>query len=176
MSFFGRLRAGLRRTAEQLGERVDEIISRSGGSEGSLPPNDETFDALEALLLQADVGVMATNRIILGIREREAVGNESSLRERLRQEIIQILSIPTPAPINGTRPKVILVVGVNGTGKTTTVGKACSPHAGRGTQSPDLCRRYVPGGSRRAARGMGRARGRGYSDGARWRRPGGGGV
>ena len=138
MSFFGRLRAGLRRTAEQLGERVDEIISRSGGSEGSLPPNDETFDALEALLLQADVGVMATNRIILGIREREAVGNESSLRERLRQEIIQILSIPTPAPINGTRPKVILVVGVNGTGKTTTVGKLAHLMRDEG-HSPLIC-------------------------------------
>ena len=138
MSFFGRLRAGLRRTAEQLGERVDEIISRSGGSEGSLPPNDETFDALEALLLQADVGVMATNRIILGIREREAFGNESSLRERLRQEIIQILSIPTPAPINGTRPKVILVVGVNGTGKTTTVGKLAHLMRDEG-HSPLIC-------------------------------------
>ena len=123
MSLFGRLRAGLRHTEEQLGERFDEIISRSGGSEGSLPPSVETFDALEALLLQADVGVTATNRILLGIRDHEPAGYESSLRERLKQEIIHILSIPAPAPVNGASPKIVLVVGVNGTGKTTTVGK-----------------------------------------------------
>ena len=138
MNLFDRLRAGLRRTAEQLGERFDEIISRGGGSEERSSPNNETFDALEALLIQADVGVTATNRIILGIRERKTAVHGLSLRDRLKREIVRILAIPSHAPINGASPKVVLVVGVNGTGKTTTVGKLAHLMRDNG-QRPLIC-------------------------------------
>jgi len=84
----------------------------------------ETLDALEELLLEADVGVTATRRIIerLNVRRAEA-GWSGSLRDELKAELLRILNSALISAHNGGRPRVMLVVGVNGTGKTTTVGK-----------------------------------------------------
>ena len=124
MSLVDRLRAGLRRTAAQLGDRVDELFGHatkdsSGDAEGS-----DTLDALEELLLEADVGVVATDRIIERLRTRRAeAGWSGSLRDELKDELLQVLESASMPTRNGGRPRVMLLVGVNGTGKTTTVGK-----------------------------------------------------
>jgi fused signal recognition particle receptor len=95
----------------------------------------ETIDALEELLISADIGVAATDRIIKAVQARGAGG---SLRDLVKQEIRDVFrAIDRPLAI-ATRPKVTLVVGVNGTGKTTTVGKLANLWKSEG-QTPLIC-------------------------------------
>jgi fused signal recognition particle receptor len=81
----------------------------------------ETVDALEEALISADVGVAATDQIVQSVRARRGRGD--SLRTLVKEEIRDILRGANAAVGNGHRPHVVLIVGVNGTGKTTTVGK-----------------------------------------------------
>jgi fused signal recognition particle receptor len=80
-----------------------------------------TLEALEELLVSADVGIPATERIITAVRDRARHGE--SLRDMVKGEIAGIFAAAASPPPDGHRPHVTLVVGVNGTGKTTTVGK-----------------------------------------------------
>ena len=137
MSLLGRLRDGLRRTAAQLGDRLDEVVGTTTRA-GVATLDPETFEALEAVLLQADVGVTATDRIIGRIRQRDGGDEPGDLRELVKQEIRQILASADPGPSNGSTPRVVLVVGVNGTGKTTTVGKLARLMQREG-QRPLIC-------------------------------------
>lgn len=113
----GRLREGLRRTAAELGGRLDGIA-------GASPDDREQREEVEETLLGADVGVAAAERIIGRLRAGAASSPAPpGLRELVRQEILRILSRPKPIAAAGAPPHVVLVVGVNGAGKTTTVGK-----------------------------------------------------
>jgi fused signal recognition particle receptor len=122
MGFFDKIKASLARTKEQFVERFDDILGRAETAERRSRPIDvETLEALEEALISADVGVAAADQIVSAVRERRTKGG--SLRDLVKQEILAILhAAETPAP-NGSTPHVTLVVGVNGTGKTTTVGK-----------------------------------------------------
>ena len=119
MSLAGRLRAGLRRTAERLAARM-AAVTGTGGS-GPVVGAPGTLAALEELLIEADVGVAEAERIVE--RVREAAASPADLSALVKREMLAILDRPpVPAsPVAG--PRVVLVVGVNGTGKTTTVGK-----------------------------------------------------
>ena len=137
MSLLGRLRDGLRRTAAQLGGRFDEVVGTTTAARvATLDP--ETFEALEAVLLQADVGVTATDRIIGRLRQRDDRNDTGGLRELVKQEIREILASAHPGPSNRATLRVVLVVGVNGTGKTTTVGKLARLMQREG-QRPLIC-------------------------------------
>jgi fused signal recognition particle receptor len=122
MGFFDKIKQSLTRTKEQFVQRFDEIVSRADAPEARTRPVDlETLDALEEALISADVGVAASDEIVQAVRSRRSKGE--SLRDLVKSEILQILrAADTQAP-DGTRPHVVLIVGVNGTGKTTTVGK-----------------------------------------------------
>lgn len=122
MGFFDKIKQSLTRTTQQFAERFDEAVKRTETADGRSRPVDlETAEALEEALISADVGVAATARIVAAVRDRQ--GRGESLREMVRAEILAILrAADVPAP-NGQRPHVVMVVGVNGTGKTTTVGK-----------------------------------------------------
>jgi fused signal recognition particle receptor len=122
MGFLGRIREGLSRTTQQIVERFDDIVRRADAPEQRSRPIDvETVDALEELLISADVGVAATERIIAAVTGQSR--NGTSLRDLVKQEIRTVFAaVDTPIAV-GSRPQVTLVVGVNGTGKTTTVGK-----------------------------------------------------
>src|SRR5512147_2909063 len=86
MGFLGRLRDSLSRTKQQLVERFEEIVSRADDPERRSRPLDvETVEALEELLISADVGVAATDRIVSAVKSR-ARGGES-LRDLVKQEI-----------------------------------------------------------------------------------------
>ena len=123
MGFFDRLREGLSRTTQQIVERFEEIVERADTPERRTAPVDvDTIEALEELLISADVGIAATERIVTAVRDRANRGE--SLRDLVKHEIKRIFeAVETTSSANGHHPHVTLIVGVNGTGKTTTIGK-----------------------------------------------------
>jgi len=122
MGFFDKIKASLTRTKEQFVERFDEIVGRADApAQRTRPVEVETLDALEEALISADVGLAAADRIVAAVRARRSRGE--SLRDLVKQEILAILRAADHAAPDGAKPHVTLIVGVNGTGKTTTVGK-----------------------------------------------------
>ena len=122
MGFFDRIKQSLTRTKEQFVERFDEIVRGADEPEKRTRPVDvETFDALEEALISADVGVAAADQIVRAVKAKRTRGD--SLRTLVKDEIRRILHAADSTVTNGHRPHVIMIVGVNGTGKTTTVGK-----------------------------------------------------
>ena len=137
MSLFGRIREGLARTKEQIVERFEDIVARADAPARRGGPVDvDTVDALEELLISADVGVAATERILTAVRGR--TGREAGLRDLVKQELRAIFAETDAPAANGHTPHVVLVVGVNGTGKTTTIGKLAHL-AKAGGQHPLIC-------------------------------------
>jgi fused signal recognition particle receptor len=122
MGVFGRIREGLARTTRQIVDRFDEIAGRADAPDRrSRPLDPDTLESLEELLLSADVGVAAPHRIVAAVRAKPR--EDASLRDLVKTELREVFAdAAAPAP-DGGRPHVVLVVGVNGTGKTTTVGK-----------------------------------------------------
>jgi fused signal recognition particle receptor len=122
VSFLGRIREGLSRTKQQILERFDEVVRSADAPERRSRPVDvETLEALEEVLITADVGVGASDRIVDAVRGRSP--NGTSLRDLVKREIRAMFdAVDRPAAVEH-HPKVTLIVGVNGTGKTTTVGK-----------------------------------------------------
>jgi fused signal recognition particle receptor len=122
MGFFDRIREGLSKTTQQIVQRFDELVTQTETPERRGRPIDvDTIEALEELLIMADVGVAATEQIIRAVQKQTEAGK--GLRDAVKDEIRAIFAaVPEPA-CNGHVPHVVLIVGVNGTGKTTTVGK-----------------------------------------------------
>ena len=97
----------------------------------------DTIEALEEILIGADIGVAATERIVTSVRNRSRQGE--SLRDLVKEEIRQIFdTVPRAPASNGQPPHVTLIVGVNGTGKTTTIGKLANLMKKSGRQ-PLVC-------------------------------------
>ncbi len=137
MGVFGRVREGLRRTAQQLFGRFDEIARRADAPERrSRQVDAETAGALEEILISADVGVPAADRIVSAVRAR--VRHGESLRDLVKDELLRILDAAGGAPPQTGSPTVVMVVGVNGTGKTTTVAKLAHLYKSHGAQ-PLVC-------------------------------------
>jgi fused signal recognition particle receptor len=120
-SFFERMKQAVTRTRENLAERIDEVVSFNREIDR------DTLDDLEATLLAADLGTATTAQVLALLREkvdRRQVGNVEELKRILKDELRAILvSAEKPVSSVDGEPEVILVVGVNGTGKTTTIGK-----------------------------------------------------
>jgi fused signal recognition particle receptor len=137
MGVFDRIKQSLTRTKQQFLERFDDAVRQADEPQRRTRPVDiETIDALEEALISADVGVAATERIVAAVRNRK--GSDSSLRDLIKREILSILHGADTQPGNGHRPHVVLIVGVNGTGKTTTVGKLARLIKESG-KSPVIC-------------------------------------
>jgi fused signal recognition particle receptor len=137
MGLMGRVREGLRRTAQQLFGRFDEIARRADAPERRTSKVDaETAGALEELLIMADIGVAAAERIVSAVQARARHGE--SLRELVKDELLAILDGTGRTPPRSGSPTVVLVVGVNGTGKTTTVAKLASLCKSQG-EHPLVC-------------------------------------
>jgi fused signal recognition particle receptor len=127
-SLFSRLREGLTKTAQQIRERLGVVEdvgapAPAGGARATAAPGKplelESVEALEDALLTADVGLSATERILDAVR----TDREGTLRDRVGRVMLRIFEDVQRPPAVVTAPHVVLVVGVNGTGKTTTVGK-----------------------------------------------------
>jgi fused signal recognition particle receptor len=137
MGFFGRIKDSLARTKQQIVERFDEIVRVADAPEKRARPIDvDTVDALEELLISADIGVAATDRIIAAVKSQPRNGH--SLRDLVKEEIKGIFAAVDKPITVAAHPQVTLVVGVNGTGKTTTVGKLASLLKSEGKQ-PLIC-------------------------------------
>ena len=122
MGFFDRIKQSLTRTKEQFVERFDEVVKRADEPEQRNRPIDvETVDALEEALISADIGVAASDEIVQAVKAKRRKGE--SLRDLVKSEIRGILHAAAGPVSNGHKPHVVMIVGVNGTGKTTTVGK-----------------------------------------------------
>jgi len=137
MGFFGRIKDSLTRTKQQIVDRFDEIVRVADAPEKRARPIDvDTVDALEELLISADIGVAATDRIIAAVKSQTR--NGASLRDLVKQEIKGIFAaVDTPIAV-AAHPQVTLIVGVNGTGKTTTVGKLANLLKSEG-KKPLIC-------------------------------------
>ena len=121
-SFLDRMKEAVTRTRENLSERIEEVVSF--GKE----IDQNTLDDLEAILLSADLGTSTTQEILEKLREKanyKQIKNVDELKRLLKEEILAILAAVDSQPVSRVEdtPAVILVVGVNGTGKTTTIGK-----------------------------------------------------
>ena len=121
-SFLDRMKEAVTRTRENLAERIEEAVAFS--KEIDL----NTLDDLEATLIGADLGTTTTHEVLEKLRERadrKQIQDVDELKRLLKDELLTILTSSNDRPVqkvDGT-PEVILVVGVNGTGKTTTIGK-----------------------------------------------------
>ena len=121
-SFLDRMKEAVSRTRENLAERIDEVVSIGKEIDRA------TLDDLEATLIGADLGTATTHEVLDKLRDkadRKQIKNIGELKRLLKEELLAILTAANTQPVqkvDGT-PEVILVVGVNGTGKTTTIGK-----------------------------------------------------
>jgi fused signal recognition particle receptor len=148
MGIFDKLKQGLQKTSQQVRERLDrldEMVGLGSGPEARAREIDvDTADALEEILLMADVGVAASGEIVEAVRKRQRRGE--SLRELVKQEMLRMLeesSASAPQSSGATadrshQPRVVLVVGVNGVGKTTTIGKLANQMREEG-KKPLIC-------------------------------------
>ncbi|NLX75784.1 MAG: signal recognition particle-docking protein FtsY [Clostridiaceae bacterium] len=123
MSFFEKLKNGLKKTRESITQRVDQLLVSLGKID------EELFEELEEILITSDVGVDTTLKIIDSLRQRvraEKVTDPREVKNLLKEEISKILESGDSALKLETKPSVIVVVGVNGVGKTTSIGKICN--------------------------------------------------
>ena len=137
MSFFGRIREGLSRTKQQIVEQFEEIVRGADAPERRTRALDvATLDALEELLISADLGMAASASVIAAVKAQPRTGG--SLRDLVKREIRGIFDTVDRPVVVAQHPKVVLIVGVNGTGKTTTVGKLANLLKSQG-QQPLIC-------------------------------------
>jgi fused signal recognition particle receptor len=118
--FISRLRQGVAKTREGLAGGLAKLVL------GRTAVAPDLLRSLEDLLLAADVGTETTRRLLRGIQERlrrNELQDPALLQAALREDILRVMSRPVPPANLAGKPAVILFVGVNGTGKTTSVGK-----------------------------------------------------
>ncbi|HAK74320.1 MAG TPA: signal recognition particle-docking protein FtsY [Sporomusaceae bacterium] len=121
MGFFDKLKQGLEKTRKSFTEKIEQLVT------GYAKIDDEFLDDLEAVLLSADVGVQTTNKLMADIRagiKNKEIESPEQLQPFLQQRIKAILENGlAETQLAEEAPTVIIVVGVNGVGKTTTIGK-----------------------------------------------------
>jgi fused signal recognition particle receptor len=147
MSFFKKLRDKMFRSSDKIGAGLDDLVASApdlampepekpgllgrllGRDESRRVLDDAMLESLEELLIQSDMGVDTALRVTANIAEGRFGKRISSsdLKEALAVEIARIMEpVARPLPIYAQKPQVVLVVGVNGSGKTTTIGKLAS--------------------------------------------------
>ena len=120
MGFFDKLKQGMNKTKSSFDEKINQVFK-------SFKKVDEDFlDELEEILIMSDIGMETSVKIIGNLRDRlkkEKIQEEEEVKQALREEMQKILDITDIDLHLNTKPAVILVVGVNGVGKTTSIGK-----------------------------------------------------
>ena len=120
MGFFDKLKTGLNKTKESINEKINDVFS-------NFRKVDENFlEELEEILIMSDIGIDTSTKIIGKLRERmkkEKIEDEEEVKTVLREEMQEILEVTDKEMHLNTKPSIILVIGVNGVGKTTSIGK-----------------------------------------------------
>ena len=119
MGFFEKIKNGLKKTRDNITSKFDSIIN------SFKKVDEELFEEIEEMLIMADVGVLTSQKICDELRNKvksQNIQESSQVKEVLKEIIIELLSDENSLKIE-TKPSLILVIGVNGVGKTTTIGK-----------------------------------------------------
>jgi fused signal recognition particle receptor len=122
MGLFDRLKSGLSKTRQNFVGKLEDVFKGK-------TIDDSTIDEFEELLITSDIGMEATMEIIDGLRNEVRAGrvkDYKGVKEFLKKEMLKILGLPQPFVLYQERPFVVLTLGVNGVGKTTTIGKLAS--------------------------------------------------
>ena len=120
MGFFDKLKIGLNKTRNSLNDKINSVFS------SFRKVDEELLDELEEILIMSDIGVETATKIISSLRDRikkEKIEDENDVKKALKDEMKKILDVEDNSLKLQTTPAVILVVGVNGVGKTTSIGK-----------------------------------------------------
>ncbi len=120
MGFFEKIKNGLKKTRTAMANTFGGIFSGFSGE------NEEFYEELEESMILADMGVETSCKAVELLRERvkeEKLRDAEEIRNALKDILVQMLNVGDTALKLGTRPSVVLVIGVNGVGKTTTIGK-----------------------------------------------------
>jgi fused signal recognition particle receptor len=120
MGFFDRLKEGLQKTRKGITEKIDQVLVSFGKID------EELFEELEEVLISADIGIETTLKIISGIKlkvKENKIIDPLKVKDLLKEELKEILNENYSELKINTSPSVIIVIGVNGVGKTTSIGK-----------------------------------------------------
>ena len=120
MGFFDKIKAGLTKTRDTLSNTLGQVFS------GFSELDDDFYDELEESLILADLGVETSGKAVERLRKRvreDHLKTTEEAKDALKDILTEMLNVGTPELNLTTRPSVILVIGVNGVGKTTTIGK-----------------------------------------------------
>ena len=123
VSLFQRLKEGLDKTRKEVGIKINTVLG------AYVKIDDEMLEDLEDILISADIGMETTMKLIDNLREtiiREKINDPQEVKPLLMAEAKKLMNPELNTPINEKPPVIILVVGVNGVGKTTTIGKLSS--------------------------------------------------
>jgi len=127
-----KLKAGIQKTRSGLVDRIEDVLA------GKKEIDADLLDELEYTLITADLGVKTVNDILEHIRQRvdrKQTGDANEIRNLIREQLLEILrASETPVHIVAKPPAVVMVVGVNGSGKTTTIGKLAHRFLGEGRE------------------------------------------
>ncbi len=129
MGFFEKIKKGLTKTRQAMENTLLSIFSDFAVAD------EEFFDELEESLILADLGVETAGKAVEALREQvdfKHLTTTDQIRNELRQILVGMLEVGDAALNIGTRPSVVLVIGVNGVGKTTTIGKLANQLKGEG--------------------------------------------
>jgi len=129
MGFFDKLKKGLTKTREAISEQVNQVFKVF------VKVDEELFEELEEALIMADIGVETSTYIIDELRDRvktKRLDDGNDVKDELKSIISEILTEQDTAMKLETTPSVILVIGVNGVGKTTSIGKLASYYKSKG--------------------------------------------
>ncbi|MDP2277542.1 MAG: signal recognition particle receptor subunit alpha, partial [Nitrospirota bacterium] len=122
MGLFDRLKEGLAKTRKGFIEKVESVLMY-----GTI--DEEVVNELEEILITSDIGVHAAAEIVNSLKDKIKKGevkDSASAKEFLKKEMVSLLGSSSPVVLFGEKPFVILTIGVNGVGKTTTIGKLAS--------------------------------------------------
>ena len=129
MGFFDKLKEGLQKTRKSITEKIDQVLVSFG------KVDEELFDELEEILITSDIGIETTLKIIEGlkkkVKERKII-DAMKVKDLLKEELTEILASGDNELKLDTKPSVIIVIGVNGVGKTTSIGKIANYYKSQG--------------------------------------------